>query len=78
MTTETRATFVRVFMLTTGVISVISGLYLFAVYLVRQISGATPPRVFTVIITGVFLLSFLLKGVCWILLALSARLWKTS
>jgi cytochrome b subunit of formate dehydrogenase len=77
--------FIRIFMGTTGIIAVVSGLFLLGLALWRLqhpvIAGAPavqPPRVLTQLFTFAFLVSFLLKGVCWIMVALSPRLWNST
>jgi hypothetical protein len=71
--------FIRIVMATTGIVTVVSGLFLVAVALWRVNNPAPAvvplPRALTVIFSFTFLLSFLLKGVCWVMVALSPRLW---
>lgn len=72
------ATFVRIFMATTGIIAAISGFYLLGVVIWRAMGYASPPRAVSLIFSIAFVVSFLLTGVCWILIALSDRLWKST
>lgn len=64
-------------MATTGIISAISGVYLLTVVIWRATGHASPPRAVSLVFSLAFVVSFGLTGVCWILMALSDRLWKS-
>lgn len=74
--------FIRIFMATTGVITVMSGLFV-AMLTAWRMENPLPaplpiPRAVIGVFTVTFLVGFVLKGVCWIMVAMSGRLWKTS
>ena len=74
--------FVRMFMGTTGAIAMVAGLYLLGIA-VWRIGNPAPapipvPRALNVTFTLAFVLSVFLIGVCWIMVALSRRLWESS
>jgi hypothetical protein len=72
--------FIRIFLATVGVISVMSAAFLVAAAVWRlghPAPAALPvPREISIALTFTFLLSAALGGVCWIMVALSPRLWK--
>ncbi|MCI0408875.1 MAG: hypothetical protein L0191_09975 [Acidobacteria bacterium] len=74
--------FNRIFMGTTGAVAVVSGIYLVSltVWRISHPSPASLPfaRWVTVVVSVAFFVSSLFQGVCWIMVALSPRLWKTS
>lgn len=74
--------FVRIFMATTGILTVVSGFFLVGLSIWRIANPAPAPlpvpQPVVLIFTMAFLLSFLLKGICWIMVALSNRLWKST
>jgi len=74
--------FIRLFMATVGVVTVVSGSVLVALA-VWRLSHPAPaalpvPRVVGTVLSFAFLLGFLLSGICWIMVALSDRLWNST
>jgi len=74
--------FLRIFMGTTGIASVVSGIFVIALTIWRlghPVPALLPvPRALVAVFTFTFLLSFLFTGVCWIMVALSIRLWNNK
>jgi len=74
--------FIRIFMATTGIVTVVTGIFV-VVLTVWRLQNPIPallpvPRALVAVFTFGFLLSFLLAGVCWIMVALSHRLWNST
>ncbi len=74
--------FIRIFMATTGIITSISGLFAIVLTVLRLFNPSpTPaplPRVLAVTFTFSFLLGFALQGACWVMAALSKRVWNST
>lgn len=74
--------FIRIFMATTGVITTLSGLAAVGLTAFRTINPppvpVPVPRALLIVFTFSFLLSFTLVGVCWVMAAMSKRLWNST
>lgn len=68
--------FTRIFLSSTGAITVLSGTYLIVVTILAITNHPRPGRIYNVIFTFVFLAAFVCHGAAWLMLALSKRLWK--
>lgn len=72
----------RIIVGTTGIGTIVSGMHLLLVAIYR-LSNPLPaplpiPRSLQLFLTFTFLASFMLGGFCWILLALSDRVWNST
>ena len=67
--------FIRILLGTTGILTVMAGIYLLVVTIVTLTTTHRTPRVLTIVISFVFLTAFTLHGVCWLIVALTKRLW---
>jgi cytochrome bd-type quinol oxidase subunit 1 len=72
--------FSRIFMFTTGIITILSGLFATGLTLMRLLYAPATiqlNRSVLVILSLMFVLGYLLSGVCWIMAAMSRRIWNS-
>ena len=74
--------FVRIFMATTGILTVVAGAFLLGVGIWRLTHPFPTPLpirpLFATLISFTFLISMLLRGVCWVMVSISERLWTNN
>jgi len=74
--------FIRLFMAVTGIITSVSGLLVLVLTVLRQLNPAPAPlpvpRPLLVVFTLSFLLGSTLQGMCWVMTAMSRRIWNST